>query len=98
MEIKLNDKTFIAPTPKARMVRKAIEITEKADFKNLKTVDLDYLTNYAVDLFGKQFTLDDVYDGLDAEKLIPTLMDCISNVVGTMGAKLEQFPNAQTGK
>lgn len=97
MNIKLNEKTYVAPAPKARMVRKAIEMTEKANFSNLKAADLDGLVEYVVDLFGRQFAVDDIYDGLDADKLIPTLMECINTVVGTMGAKLEQFPNGQAG-
>lgn len=98
MEICLNDKTYIAPSPKARMVRKAIEITDKINFNEMQAADLDYLVGYVVDLFDKQFNLDDVYDGLDAQKLMPTLMNCIETVVGTMGAKLEQFPNAPKGR
>ncbi|AFK87416.1 MULTISPECIES: phage tail assembly chaperone G [Thermoanaerobacterium] len=98
MEITLNNKTYIAPATKARVVRKAIEITEKINFNEIKTKDLDNLIDYVVELFGRQFTIDDVYDGLEANKLIPTIMDCIKGVVGEVGAKLEQFPNAQTGK
>jgi hypothetical protein len=98
MQITLEGKKFTAPSPKARAVRKAIEITEKVDFNNMKAADLDNLLGYIVDLFGKQFTLDDIYDGLDADKLIPTLMECLNGVVGTLGAKLEQFPNVQAGK
>lgn len=97
MQITLNDKTFVAPAPKARMVRKAIEITEDIDLHRMKTTDLDNLVSYAVDLYGKQFTIDDMYDGIDAENLIPILMECISGVVGKMGAKLEEFPNGQAG-
>ena len=98
MQITLREKNFIAPAPKARAVRKAIEITEKVDFNNMKAADLDNLVDYIVQLFDKQFTIDDIYDGLEADKLIPTLMDCINDVVGTMGAKLEKFPNAQAEK
>lgn len=94
MNIVLEDKTYVMPSPKARMVRKAIEITEKTNFDELKASDLDVLINYIVDLFGKQFTIDDVYDKLEASKLIPTLMECINRVVGTMGGKLEKLPNA----
>jgi hypothetical protein len=93
MQIQLGDKSYIAPAPKARAVRKAIEITEKINFNNLKAIDLDNLVDYIVQLFDKQFSLDDIYDCLDADKLIPTLMDCINGVAGTMGAKLNQFPN-----
>ncbi len=98
MQIILNMSTYVAPSPKARMVRKAIEMTEITNFNNMKASDLDNLVSYVVDLFDKQFSIDDVYDGLDADKFLPTLMDCINNVVGTMGAKVEQIPkNAQTG-
>jgi hypothetical protein len=97
-QIVLGEKTFVAPSTKARMVRKAIEITEKVNFSDLKTADLDNLVGYVVELFGKEFTLDDVYDGLDAEQLIPTLLDCINSVVGKMGAKLTQLPkNLEAG-
>lgn len=95
MEIILNEKTYIISAPKARMVRRAVEIVDEVNFDNLKATDLDNLVGYIVDLFNKQFTVDDVYDGLDAEKLIPTLLDSINGVVGQMGAKLGQFPNAQ---
>jgi len=97
MEIVLNDKTYIAPAPKARMVRKAIEMTEKTNFKNLTAVEFDNLVGFVVDLYGGQFSIDDVYDGLEANKLLPIIMDCLNNVVGSVGAKLEQFPNGQTG-
>jgi len=98
MQINLGEKTYIAPAPKARAVRKAIEMTEKVNFNDMKASDLDNLVDYIVGLFGNQFTIDDIYDGLDADKLISTLMDCINGVVGTMGAKLDQFPNGKAGK
>jgi len=97
MELRLSGRTYIAPAPKARMVRKAIEITEKTDFKNLTTAEFDHLVNFIADLYGGQFTLDDVYDGLEAEKLLPCILDCLNNVVGSVGAKLEQIPNGKKG-
>ena len=97
MEIILNGKTYIAPAPKARMVRKAIELTEKTNFKDMKAAEFDNLVGFVADLFGNQFTIDDVYDGLDANKLLPIILDCINKVVGSVGAKVEQFPNGQTG-
>jgi len=96
-EDKLIDKIFVAPAPKARMVRRAIEITENMDLHHMTTSDLDSLVDYVVSIYGKQFTIDDVYDGIDADNLIPTLMECLNGVVGKMGAKLEEFPNGQAG-
>jgi hypothetical protein len=37
-----------------------------------------------VELFGNQFTRDDVYDGLSSKDLIPTITKCINEVVGQM--------------
>jgi hypothetical protein len=95
ISIKLNvneEKTYIAEKIKARMVRNAIELTESFDEKDFKTADLDGLVNYVVEIFNNKFTIDDVYDGIDAENLIPELMRCIKTVMGTMQDRLS--PNA----
>lgn len=93
MEIVLNAKTFVMPCVKTRMLRRAIEINEKIDFKNLKSKDLDGLVDFVVELYGKKFTRDEFYDGLDSVDLIETLNNSINGIVGTMGEKLSQFPN-----
>ncbi|UZQ49936.1 phage tail assembly chaperone G [Clostridium kluyveri] len=93
MEIVLNDKTYVMPRVKARILRKAIEINENIDFNNLKTKDLDGLVDFVVELYGNKFTRDDFYDGLDADKLIETLNNSINGIVGNLGNKLNEFPN-----
>lgn len=92
MDIKLGEKIYSTGSIKAKMVRKSVEIAEKTNFNELKVKDLDTLVDFIVELFGGKFTRDDVYDELDADKLIPTLLDCISGVTGGMSAKLEQLP------
>ncbi|HBN05664.1 MAG TPA: hypothetical protein DD434_07745 [Bacteroidales bacterium] len=93
MEIVLNDKTYVMPGVKTRILRKAMEINENIDFNNLKTKDLDGLVDFVVELYGNKFTRDDFYDGLDADKLIETLNNSINGIVGNLGNKLNQFPN-----
>lgn len=94
---KTEKKTYIAPHVKARMVRKALEMSDKIDTKNMKPESLDEMVGYVVEVYGKQFTIDDFYDGIDSDKMLSTIMDCIRGIVGTMGAKLEQFPNKKAG-
>lgn len=89
MEIKLNDKTYVAGTVKARMFRKAIEINEQIDFNQLKAKDLDTLIDFLVGVYEKQFTRDELYDGLDADKLISTLSESIGGIVSGVTEKLE---------
>ena len=93
MEISLNDKTYVMPRVKTRMLRRAIEINENTDFNNLKTKDLDGLVDFVVELYGNKFGRDDFYDGLDADKLIETLNSSINGIVGKLGNKLNEFPN-----
>lgn len=93
MDVVLNDKTYVMPKVKTRMLRKAVEVNEKIDFNNLKTKDLDELVDFVVSLYGNQFTRDEFYDELDADKLIETLNNSINGIVGTMSDKLNEFPN-----
>ena len=93
MDVVLNDKTYVMPKVKTRMLRKAVEVNEKIDFNNLKTQNLDELVDFVVSLYGNQFTRDDFYDELDADKLIETLNNSINGIVGTMSDKLNEFPN-----
>ena len=93
MDIVLNDRTYVMPKVKTRMLRKAVEVNEKIDFNNLKTKDLDELIDFVVGLYGNQFTRDEFYDELDADKLIETLNSSINGIVGTMTDKLNEFPN-----
>ncbi|ADK13447.1 phage tail assembly chaperone G [Clostridium ljungdahlii] len=93
MEIVLNNKTYVMPKVKTRMLRKAIEINENIDFSNMKTKDLDGLVDFIVELYGNKFTRDNFYDGLDADKLIETLNNSINGIVGNLGNKLKEFPN-----
>jgi len=89
MEIKLNDKTYVAVAVKARMFRKAIEINEKIDFANLEAKDLDALVDFVVDVYGKKFSRDELYDGLDGDKFMSTLSESINGIVGGVTEKLE---------
>ena len=89
MDLKLNDKTYVASAVKARMFRKAIEISEKINFEKMKAKDLDELIDFIVELYGKQFTRDDLYDGLPAEKLTSTLSESINGIVSGVAEKIE---------
>ncbi len=81
MQIKLNDKTYTTKVIKARMVRKSIELTEGVSLDKMTTKDLDKMVDFIVEVFDNQFTSDDIYDGLCAKDLIPTISSTIQAVV-----------------
>ncbi|ASA25422.1 phage tail assembly chaperone G [Paenibacillus donghaensis] len=78
MEIKLvidkKEKTFTVPFVSARMLRKSVEFSKTRNTSDLSPEDLDEMADYTVDLFGAQFTRDNVYDGLSSHEFIPTVM------------------------
>lgn len=85
-------KTFITNKIKARMVRKSTEIAKEVDFNNLTPESLDKLIDFVCEVYKNKFTRDDLYDGLDAEKLVPTLLDTIQGITDGVTSKLENFP------
>ena len=79
------DKTFTAGFISARMVRRTIAISRDINFDNISPEELDKLMDYIVELFGNQFTRDELYDGLASKDLIPIITRCINEVVGAVG-------------
>jgi hypothetical protein len=86
------EKTFTVPFVKARMFRRALEITKKYNLNDVDVETLDILVSYVVELFNNQFTIDDFYDGVPADKLVSTILDCINKVIGKVGTNKD--PNA----
>ncbi|HAN20427.1 MAG: hypothetical protein A2Y15_08725 [Clostridiales bacterium GWF2_36_10] len=91
----IETKTYFAPNPKARMVRKAAEMIETLNIRDLRTSDLDMIVDYVVELFAYKFTADELWDGLSAENLTPTVMACINSVMGDLNKKLGAIPNVR---
>lgn len=93
MEIKLiikdKEKTFVAGRPMGRIVRNAIEIMSKINLNNIGGEELDMIIDFTVDAYGKQFTRDQVYDGLYADELLSEMLKTISSITGATVEKLE---------
>lgn len=91
----VEEKTFVARKVKARLVRRATEITKGVDFNNLTPDSLDRLIDFVCEVYKFKFTRDELYDGLDADKLIPTLLDTIQGITDGVTSRLETFPAKQ---
>jgi hypothetical protein len=87
-------KTFVAINPKSRLIRKAIALVKELDFtKDIEEVeDLDKLVNYVCEVYNNKFTIDELYDGLGASQLVPTLLKTIGDVKNGVEDRLATFP------
>ncbi len=83
------ERTFHGGFITARMLRKTIEVAKTVNFNDISPDELDVLVGYLVELFGRQFSVDDLYDGVPAATLIPTLIRCIEEVVGGLSSATE---------
>jgi len=80
---------------KGSLVKKAIDLgveLEKLGEENVDSGVVDDLADFAVELYNKQFTRDELIDGIDASDLFTKLTEILSSVMGGDGG------NAQTKK
>jgi hypothetical protein len=85
MQIEINEKTYVLSNIKGRMLRKAVEISENMVVGKIKATDLDNMLSFVCECYGSKFTIDDMYDSIDANKLLPTISDTISYITGELG-------------
>ena len=85
LQVEGKEKVFTLDFISARMLRRTIEISKTVNFNDISVEELDTMVGYLVQLYGYQFSVDEVYDGLSATELVPTLVRCIQEVVGELG-------------
>ncbi|MBV4423155.1 phage tail assembly chaperone G [Clostridium tyrobutyricum] len=97
IKIKLNDKEYTMPKPKTKTIRNTLELlNQKVDFSHVPTEYLDEIVNYVCDVFGNQFNANDVYEGLDADKIMPKFKECSNSILDNIGLSLNNLPNEKT--
>lgn len=82
------EKIFVSKSIKARILRKAMAITSSVNFSDVSVENLDTVVGFLCDVYGNQFSIDDVYDGIESDKLMPLLISTISAVIGGTASKL----------
>jgi hypothetical protein len=87
-----NEKTYDSGFIKARLVRSALELSEKVDYKKITSSTLDSMVGWFCQDYGNQFTVDEVYDGLPAETLLQTITDTVREVGLNMSTAVHKIP------
>jgi len=75
------NKTFTKLFVSARWMRKALELRKEMNLNNLSADDVDAALHFVVELFDKQFTVDDIYDGVAYDELVSTVFDGVFMIV-----------------
>jgi hypothetical protein len=81
MKLVLDGKTYVAKQPKAKMFRKALVLTKENDLTDLNPELLDEVVSFVCEVFGDQFTIEDVYDNIDSDEVSQLVQDALEFVV-----------------
>lgn len=77
----LNEKIYVAPNPKGRVVRRAMELLEGFGEAGISEQDVDVLAQFLSDLYGSKFDVNDIYEGIGKENVLNIILDRIRAVV-----------------
>jgi len=89
-------KTYTQLFVSARFMRKALELRTELNLNNLSVEDVDTVTNFVVEVFDRQFTSDEVYDGLTYDELIETIFHDIFMTI--LQGRKQEVNNDSKGK
>lgn len=91
LRINGEDKTFINDFVKARVFRNALKMNEKMreEGNDISVSTFDEMIEFVVTVFDNQFTVDDVWDGLEAGNLQGEIMRVFNNVLNIGGLDTE---------
>jgi hypothetical protein len=88
LKINEEDKQFTAPFINCRKLRDTLELSKKID--NGFTLEiLDELTQFEVDLYGKQFTTDELLDGFPSGEFFEKVVQDMQKVLGNFNSAVK---------
>ncbi|MGE6515200.1 phage tail assembly chaperone G [Lysinibacillus sphaericus] len=104
MQIKLRinseEKTFTNDFVKARVFRNALKMNEKMrnEGNEISVETFDEMIGFVVNVFDNQFTVDDIWDGLEAGHLQNEIMRVFNSVLNIGGLETKPSNNGEEGK
>ncbi|GIO83466.1 hypothetical protein J25TS5_03980 [Paenibacillus faecis] len=99
MKIKLviegQEKEFVQSFVPGRVFRKTLEMQKQLS-EGVQAETVDSLIDFIVSAFGNQFTFDQCYDGIDARKVLTTVVAICEEIIngGSEAIGAEPDPNA----
>lgn len=88
LKINGEDKTFTAPFVNARKLKDSFALSKKFQ-EDFNENTLDEAGNYLVNIYGNQFTLDELYDGFAADKFLSKAVEDMERVMGVFDEKVK---------
>lgn len=61
-----------------KMLKKAVKLSQEVDFDKLKAEDVDQIAGLVVEVFGDQFTLEDLDNGADVSEMLVVIQNIVA--------------------
>ncbi len=65
-----------------KMLKKAVKLSKEVDFEQLKAEDIDQVAGLVVEVFGDQFTIEDLDNGADVSEMLVVIQNIVSRANG----------------
>ncbi len=100
LKINGQERIFSNDFVKARVFRNALKMNEKMrkEGNEISVETFDEMISFVVNVFDNQFTIDDVWDGLEAGRLQDEIMRVFNNVLNIGGLETKPSLNDAEGK
>lgn len=92
------EKTFANDFVKARVFRHALKLNQELRNAEISVELFDKLVEFVVIAFNNQFTIDEFWDGIDADKLQNEVMRVFNEVLGLGGLAVQSDTGNEQGK
>lgn len=91
-------KTFNQSFISGRAFRQSLAIQNILESGEILPETLDRVADYVVSVYGKQFTQDEFYDGIDCSQVVSSAIDCVMEITRRISASAEGGnPNGVNG-
>lgn len=65
-----------------KILKKAVKLSQNVDLDNLKAEDMDQIAGLVVEVFGDQFTLEELDDGADVSEMLVVIQNIVARANG----------------
>lgn len=91
LEINGEEKTFTCTKVKGILLRKTAAITKTFNkmSEELNEEEIDELVDYIVEIFNKQFTRDEYYEGTDISDVVGNIQNVAQTIIEMASAKIK---------
>ena len=96
LKIKLNDKTYGLDKIKASALKKILSFQKrnaimqaqaKATGEDISEEIIDMMAEFLVSVYDKQFTVEELWDGLELSELQPAFNETVNTIMSAFGAE-----------